>query len=98
MRLHSRLAAIAATAAICLNAAAQDTPAIIPLPAKIETSDGTLKLPQTIGYSVAAYPGDSIATVMQRFIPDFEKATGSKFTESDTGAMLTLSIDPAIGA
>lgn len=98
MRLHSRLAAIAATAAICLNAAAQDVPAIIPLPAHIETSDGTLMMPQTVGYRVAAYPGDSITTVMQRFIPDFEKATGSKFTQIADGAMLTLAVDPAFGA
>ena len=96
MRLHSRFVALAATVALCISAGAQEAPAIIPLPAQLEVADGALLLPQTVGYSAAAYPGDSIDAVFAQFIPAFEKAAGVKF-DKGSKALINLSVDKSMG-
>ncbi len=99
MHIRSLLSALLISAAAVTNTAAGNAAeiAIVPLPASVTTAQGSFTFPATVTYSVPAYTGDSINVLLQRMIPELQKATGSKFrTSSD--AIMKLELDPKLGA
>lgn len=80
-------------------ASAQTAPAIIPLPAHMETSNGTFTFPKSVKAYADAYEGDSIQWVLQHFEQNFTQATGIRFNAAKTSkATLRLLHDASLGA
>ncbi len=80
-------------------ASAQTAPAIIPLPAHMESSNGTFTFPKSVKAYADAYEGDSIQWVLQHFEQNFTQATGIRFNAAKTSkATLRLLHDASLGA
>ncbi len=80
-------------------ASAQTAPAIIPLPAHMETSNGTFTFPKSVKAYADAYEGDSIQWVLQHFEQNFTQTTGIRFNAAKTSkATLRLLHDASLGA
>ncbi len=80
-------------------ASAQTAPAIIPLPAHMETSNGTFTFPKSVKAYADAYEGDSIQWVLQHFEQNFTQTTGIRFNAAKTSkATLRLLLDASLGA
>lgn len=104
MHIQSLLSALLLTAATATPAiqayATAINPAeitIVPLPASVTTVLGSFTFPATVTYSTPAYAGDSINVLLQRMLPELQKATGSKF-QTAPNATLKLALDPNLGA
>ncbi len=80
-------------------ASAQTAPAIIPLPAHMETSNGTFTFPKSVKAYADAYEGDSIQWVLQHFEQNFTQTTGIRFNAAkNSKATLRLLHDASLGA
>ncbi len=80
-------------------ASAQTAPAIIPLPAHMESSNGTFTFPKSVKAYADAYEGDSIQWVLQHFEQNFTQTTGIRFNAAKTSkATLRLLHDASLGA
>ncbi len=80
-------------------ASAQTAPAIIPLPAHMETTNGTFTFPKSVKAYADAYEGDSIQWVLQHFEQNFTQSTGIRFNAAKTSkATLRLLHDASLGA
>ena len=72
---------------------------LIPLPAQVQTEQGTFRFNKKVKTAVDAYPGDSIQWVLDNFAKDFTAVTGVKVeTSKPTKAQLRMKLNPSLGA
>lgn len=82
-----------------LSLTAQSELSLIPLPAQVQTEQGTFRFNKKVKTAVDAYPGDSIQWVLDNFAKDFTAVTGVKVeTSKPTKAQLRMKLNPSLGA
>ena len=70
---------------------------LIPLPASVQSGEGSFRFAGKVKVYADAYPGDSIRMVLQRFTEDFTASTGVKFRTAKAGAaQMTLRLNTAL--
>ena len=96
-RFNLFVALLTCVSLLPMRAAAQ--PSLIPLPASMQCGEGQFRFGEKLKVFVDAYPGDSIATVFNRFSASLTKVTGIKVSRAkEAKAALRLKLDKTLGA
>ena len=69
------------------------TSALVPQPASVAYADGEFVFSPVTTYSVASFPGDSIAGVFDSLKNDLEKGAGTTFRQAKKHAVLSLEVN-----
>lgn len=89
---------LAAASLLPLPIAAAEPLPLIPLPASVQQGQGHFPLKERLKVFADAYPGDSIAMVLNRFGRDLTKATGIKVVKGKAkNAELSLRLNKQLG-
>ena len=96
-RFNLFVALLTCVSLLPMRAAAQ--PSLIPLPASMQSGEGQFRFGEKLKVFVDAYPGDSIATVFNRFSASLTKVTGIKVSRAkEAKAALRRKLDKTLGA